>query len=275
MAPPLWLQAAVDDFWQAAGEMEPFPRSLETPVLWALPVFIVKVPRLSVADLRATLAEYGIDFRVDSVNRGLHGCLVAFGGKGVVMLDGSDPPDELRFSLAHEVAHFLIDYHRPRQRALRRLGSTIVDVLDGLRPPRKEERIDAVLSDVRIGVHTHLMDRSASGAIGCGRIAGSEFRADRLALELLAPEDAVLAVAASSAVFANDQTEAVEAALIDSFGLPETLARHYAGFLVTLHQRAPSLRAWLGMEEAEPTSFKAGSKGLSNFPARRRKTLHR
>jgi hypothetical protein len=254
----VWLRAVTEDFWRAAGQIEPFPRSLEAPVLSALPLSIVKVARLSVAEVRDQLRRRGIDFRVDAPDRALHGCLVAFRGNGLVLLDGSDPPNELSFSLAHEVGHFLTDYLQPRQRALRQLGPRIKDVIDGRRAPTLDERIDAVLSDVRLGVHMHLMARSPSGAAGCGRIAGSEFRADRLAFELIAPEDEVLRTAARSV--AGDTRAVMELALRDVFGLPEEPAREYARFLVGIHGRRPSVRSWLGIEDSNPPTSK-----VSNF----------
>ena len=275
MPRPFWLESAAEEFWRAAGEVEPFPRNLEAPVLWALPLFILKVPRLTLSDVRAKLADYDIAFGVGGPNRSLYGCLVAFAGKGVVMLDGSEAPDELRFSLAHEVGHFIIDYLQPRIRAQRRLGPAIVDVLDGLRPPSKVERIDAVLSDVRIGVHTHLMDRTTSGAIGCGRISGSEFRADRLAFELVAPEAAVLAEASRSSLAstADDNVAAVRAVLVEVFGLPVASARQYAQFLGTVGQRRPSIRSWLGMDGGADDPGRASRSNVSNFPAQARKEL--
>ena len=245
---PIWLRTAVDNFWSAAGEIEPFPRRLESAISWGLPLAILKIPRLCVTDVKSRLISLGIEFKVSASDRDLHGCLVAFGGRGLVMLDGSDPGDELRFSLAHEVGHFLIDYQQPRNRALRRLGPDILDVLDGLRRPTKDERIDAVLSDVSIGVHVHLMDRSASGSIGCGRIAGSEFHADRLALELLAPEDEVWRAAQVPANLSREEMITTTArTLRDIFGLPGAVAADYARFLAAIHSREPSVRAWLGM----------------------------
>src|SRR5579859_7621594 len=77
---PYWLHNFVDRFWIAAGELEPFPRRLEGPVSWALPLAIFKVPRLCVHDVERRLAEIGINFRVATPNRVLHGCLVAFAG---------------------------------------------------------------------------------------------------------------------------------------------------------------------------------------------------
>jgi hypothetical protein len=261
----------VDDFWREVGEVEPFPRNLESAVLWALPLFVVKVPRLSVDDVSSTLAEYGVSFRMGATNRRLHGCLVAFSGKGVVMLDGTDPSEDLRFSLAHEVGHFIIDYQRPRQRAIHRVGASIVEVLDGARMPSVDERIDAVLSDVRIGVHTHLMDRGAGASAGCGRITGSEFRADRLAYELLAPEAAVLS---SPEVVSNFSIETLDEALENRFGLPVGPANEYARFLAKLHQPRMSMKTWLGMEDTpERQGRLAGKRGVSNFPELRRNNL--
>jgi hypothetical protein len=246
---PQWLRHAANQFWVAAGEVEAFPRRLEAPVSWGQPLAIFKIPRLCVADVEHRLAESGIEFKVKTPDRGLHGCLVAFAGKGIVFLDGSDPPNELRFSLAHEVAHFIIDYVWPRERAIERLGLPIVDVLDGYRQPTVSERIDAVLGDAPVGVHAHLMDRSPSGSLGCGRIAGVEHRADRLALELLAPEYEVRR-AFQVHRFTGQNGNLAEAGdfLTDTFGLPKSVAKEYARFLGAIGRRNDSVRNWLGID---------------------------
>ncbi len=249
---PYWLRHVIDQFWIAAGELEPFPRRLEGPVAWALPLAILKVPRLCVENVERRLTESGITFRVATPDRALHGCLVAYGGKGIVFLDGSDPEDELRFSLAHEIGHFLVDYVWPRDRAIKRLGPAIAVVLDGQRPPTVAERVDAVLGDAPIGVHTHLMDRLPSGETGCGRISGVEHRADRLALELLAPEDYVLRLLWSERAPEEDSRERrLELLLEGKFGLPRPVAREYSRFLVGTGRRPPSVREWLEIDRSQ------------------------
>ncbi|HZQ09243.1 MAG TPA: ImmA/IrrE family metallo-endopeptidase [Anaerolineae bacterium] len=35
----------------------------------------------------------------------------------MIFLDGSDPANEQRITVAHEIAHFLVDYQMPRARA--------------------------------------------------------------------------------------------------------------------------------------------------------------
>ncbi len=244
-----WLVNVVDDFWRRAGGQEPFPRSLEQPIVWALPLAVLKLPRLWVRDVEAWLKQRGVRFQLDCQDRPLRGCLVAYGGRGCVLLDGSDPHDELRFSLAHEAAHFLVDYIRPRERAVARLSPVILEVFDGLRPPTADERIDAVLSDVSIGVHTHLMERSHDGVLGCSRIVDAESRADRLALELLAPATEVQRRAAGfgSQLSSNEIVRSAVEALVSDFGLPLIVAEAYAKFILRSSRGGASFREWLGV----------------------------
>ena len=118
-------------FWRLAGQVEPFPRLLERAIAWALPLTLVKLPRLSFPDLRAWLTQRDIPFIFSHSDRCLRACLIAKAGSGIVFLDGSDPDDERRFSLAHEVAHFILDYLEPRERGIELLGAAGLEVLDG------------------------------------------------------------------------------------------------------------------------------------------------
>jgi hypothetical protein len=243
-----WLAGIADEFWIGAGTREPFPRSLEQPILWSLPLAVLKLPRLYVRDVEHWLEQRRIRFRLDCSDRPLRGCLVAFGGRGCVLLDGSDPQDECRFSLAHEASHFLLDYLRPRERAVARLSPAILEVFDGLRSPTAEERVHAVLNDVSIGVHAHLMERRGDGVLGCGRIVGAESQADRLALELLAPACEVKRRVARS----RENRRFDEAArvaweiLISEFGLPAVVAEPYGKLIARSWRGDRSFREWLG-----------------------------
>jgi len=244
-----WLERIVEEFWSKAGGREPFPRNLEQPILWGLPLAILKLPRLWVRDVEAWLEQRGVPFRLGCADRPLRGCLVAYGGRGCVLLDGADPEDERRFSLAHEAAHFLLDYLKPRERAVARLGAAILEVFDGLRGPTVDERVDAVLGHASIGVHTHLMERQPGGVLGCGRIAGAESRADRLALELLAPAgEAQRRVARfrRPSTFQGGVALAVEV-LTGDFGMPTAMAEPYAKLIIRSWRGGPSFREWLGL----------------------------
>jgi Zn-dependent peptidase ImmA (M78 family) len=170
---------------------------------------------------------------------------VARYGQGIIFLDGSDPGDEQRFSLAHELAHFLRDYLRPRCLASQRLGESVLEVLDGDRPPRHEERVHALLAGIQLGFHVHLMERSPDGNIVSDAIEDVERDADRLALELLAPSAEVLEEARQYPP--ERRRETLVHALVDVYGLPVTLAAYYALLLTPKPDKEGSLIRRLGI----------------------------
>ncbi|HET8628273.1 MAG TPA: ImmA/IrrE family metallo-endopeptidase [Thermomicrobiales bacterium] len=229
MTLPLWVADAADAFWRAAGEVEPFPRDLRRAIAFALPLGVVSLPRLRLRGVDDWLRGEGIDCRLAPADRALRACLVARRGQGLIFLDGTDPPDEQRFSLAHELAHFVRDYWLPRRQAGDRLGPAVLEVLDGARPPRPEERVQAVLARVELGYHVHLLDRAPDGAPGPA-VASAERAADLLACALLAP--AADALRDLPALPAPARREAVARRLAAEFGLPAAPAARYAATLV-------------------------------------------
>jgi hypothetical protein len=248
-----WLEETAAAFWRAAGSPPPFPRDLQTPVMWALPLLVQPLPGLRVDGVRAWLEQAAILVDVPGPDRPLHACLVACGGRGAVLLDADDPRDERRFSLAHEVAHFLVDYLAPRRRVLDRLGPEAAEVLDGRRPPTLDERVGALFTGITLGVHTRLLHRSHDGSIGCGGVMAAESRADRLALELLAPAAAVRVVLERRGPLGqgrgrpDEQADEMAGLLVETFGLPATVAVPYGRWLCHRYYGEPSVREWLGI----------------------------
>lgn len=234
-------------FWRLAGGPQAFPRSLEEPILWALPLAVVRLPRLGLVAVRAQLRRLRVECPFSDPDRLMRGCLVARRGEGLVFLDGADPANEQGFSLAHELAHFLLDYHLPRTRALDRLGPGVREILDGDRPPSPGERIDSLLQGVSIKTYGHLMDRTWTGEVAHLQTLEAEDRADRLALELLAPRTEVLRVLASSAPQKSSQLSArVVDLLCSQFGLPGAVAERYAPLLTSAARPRMTFREWLG-----------------------------
>ena len=221
MSVPLWVGELAERFWDHPGEPPPFPRDLRPVLTWRFPFLVRELKRLRVATLRDALEEMGIRCIADEPDRALRACLVAQCGRGIAFVDADDPEDERRFSLAHEVAHFLNDHWHPRQNAIRVLGPAAAEVFDGLRPPTVDERLCSVLRDVPLGFHVHLMARDGDGRFASPEVRASEQNADRLAFELLAPADAVQAA---------DRADA-ETELRTTFGLPFRQACEYAAVL--------------------------------------------
>jgi hypothetical protein len=244
----LWAEK----FWSLAGKYEPFPRSLEAPISWALPLAIVKLPHLGLKEICQWLRERDIFVKFGMSSRSLRACLVARSGRGVIFLDGCDSSNEQRLSLAHEVSHFLKDYLHPREKVLSCFGETIKDVLDGVRQPTPEERLKGIFNGVSIGTYTDLMERSNIGDIRRMHILDAEDFADQLALELLAPHLMVIRRMDAQGIKWKDDSafNACLRVLIDDFGLPRDVANKYANMLIMVGRQPKSFRDWIGVKSA-------------------------
>jgi hypothetical protein len=167
----------------------------------------------------------------------LCGCLAAAQGHAFVFIEADDPPDEQRFTLAHELAHFLRDVWRPRRRVERILGPARVDVYDARRPATPEERLAAALEEVDLAVRVHLLPRDAEGRPATEAGAEAEDAADVPAIELLAPA-VHLAQAGAAAWPARELIER----LTSAYGLPRREAERY---VERLRPPAPRPDEWL------------------------------
>lgn len=227
---PGWLHEAVDRFWQTAPAATRFPRDLDFAVLVGLPLAVVELPRPSVRAIGEWLTVHKIDLGISGDDRQLRACLVALGGVGLVFVDADDDLTQRRVSLAHEAAHFIVEYLLPRQEVARRRPE-LLEVIDGQRAATTRERLSSVISDVPIGLHTHLLDPGTHHYTRHERVEAAEWRARRVALELLAPQNIVLDKMAMAGVKDRD---AVQALLVSVFGLPLSLAEDYAEQLIAV-----------------------------------------
>jgi hypothetical protein len=248
---PLWVSELAAEFWRLAGAEEPFPRNLHAPISASLPLTIKVLPKLRLSSIKSWLETNGIACTLGRGDRRLRGALAAQNGHAIAFLDGTDPEDEQRFSLAHELAHFLRDYWRPSNLAINRLGPQALDVLDGIRPPTAEERLQSLLRYVPTGLHLHLLDRDDDGLPRTLSIASAEEDADRLAYELLAPIEHVLA-----AVNGSPSRTSVQQVLASVFGLPKAHAGRYADLLFP---SAPAADPLLGRLRAANSAVEHGT----------------
>lgn len=224
-----WLTNEESDlvrwYWERAGAVEPYPRSLTLSMYLAIPVTLVPMPQLTLRAAEQWLRARRRDFSFECASRAVCGCLAAQAGQGIVFIDAGDAEDEIRFTIAHEIGHFLADVHRPRQAAIERFGPTICEVIDGRRPPTLRERLGSVLSGLPLSRHGDYLERSGSG-LDAFRTWQLEDRADRIGLALLAPPDDALA--AIEGIPRARQFDTLAEALRVEFGVPPLPAQRYA-----------------------------------------------
>jgi hypothetical protein len=221
---PTWLHRALETFW--VGETNNrFPRDLELEAITRLPLAIVELEDLRTDGIGLWLEEHESPLTIHAAPRPLRAALVAYGGVGVIFIDALLDENEQLISLAHELGHFLSDYLLPREE-VERAAPSLVDVIDGLRSPTRDDEISALLSRAPLGVHTHLLGRTARGEYGSPETERAEERATRIAWELLAPQQVV-------AEAAGDLTNefVVVRTLQNQFRLPGEAARAYARYL--------------------------------------------
>ena len=146
--------------------------------------------------------------------------------------------------VAHEFGHYLAEYDGPRERARRRLGPTVLAVFDGERPPTDQQKLEAALAGVELGVHVHYMERKPDSTFPeC--VGQVERTANELAFELVAPWRAVFAALQAQGPVPTDAACWVEV-LRRRFGLPASWAQPYAERLSALCRKRRTFSDILG-----------------------------
>ena len=208
------------EFWAGTGLYDTFPRKIEQAIAFKLPLALVGLSPLTMAAIGHWLQQRVIAIQLPNDSRDLCGCLVAFSGRGFIFFCDTDLPEEQRLTMAHETAHFLGDYLWPRQQVIQALGEGIAEVLDGRRPATPTERAAAILLRLSLGPHIHVLPRRGRDKDSDVAVAHAEDRADRLALELVAPQALICAVLDALSARQALTAEAARATLATHFGLP-------------------------------------------------------
>ncbi len=245
-----WLTRTAAEFWEASGG---YNADLELAILLALPITVERLAGLRVSNARQWLEDRGIGVvhLKKLADRPLRACLVALGGaSNFILVDAQDTPEEQLFSLAHEAAHFLLDYLQPRRQAERKLSASILPVLDGKRLPTLEERTHSLLANLSLQPYQHLMERQDLDEKADKVIQQAEDRADRLAIELLAPFELVIPQVKKAIANVKEYAARQELTcqlLTSTYSLPLTVAKDYAYRLLEETGAGRSFREWLNL----------------------------
>lgn len=236
-------------FWSQSGLHEVFPRDMQQAIGLAKDVVVIHLPALRIKGIRTWLRERNFDFQLPPFDKFLHGFLLTHQGTGFIFVNGSDNEAERRFTLAHEIAHFILDYETPRQQAVEEFGLVILEVLDGFRPPTVEERLHGLVFNHSLVSFSHLLDSDSISGMSRLNVWQAENRADQLALELLAPAHHVRVQVSKLGLpkrFAAHKST-LPNILTDHYGLPESIAEGYANHLARKFTGGPTLAEQWGL----------------------------
>jgi hypothetical protein len=230
------VKQVAEDFWKPIPSYRTFPVDIERAIAFSnLPLHIDLIPILDIDHVNQWIQSNGFPARIDKENCALHGFLLAREGHGIIFVNGTDKQEERRFTIAHELAHFLFDYHLPRINYLRLYGDSILEILDGKRLPTIEERLTFIVSELPSPFFTHALDITGITAYERSQICSIEWQTDTLAFEILAPFHIVISLLKKQKLEKRFETIFRQASnlLVTDFGLPANLASSYAKHLAT------------------------------------------
>lgn len=235
------------DFKLKAGIKNSIPYDISGAVSLVMPIDIISLSELSLSKIQQWLNDREILFTTEVDNRLLHGFIIIFKGNGFLFVNGTDSEEDRRFTIAHEVSHFILDYQLKRNRAIKKIGIEILEVLDGYRQPTIDEQIDGVLLSVDVTPFTHMVEKDGDGSFESLKNFNAENNADTLALELLAPSQAVIKEIKSKgklnySLFKEDCYNL----LVEKYKLPENISEQYSGVLAFKATGGPSVLDKLG-----------------------------
>ncbi|MFN3170693.1 MAG: hypothetical protein ACE37E_08370 [Hyphomicrobiales bacterium] len=215
-----------------------FPRELAHIAPLTLPISILVAANLTTADVAKALRSATGKASRPTRERRLRGCLVAHRGFGMIFLD-EDDPNMMRFALAHELSHFVGHYLARRELVIARMGSDIVNVLDGVRPATPQERLAGILTGCSLGAFTDVMERE-DGVPLSTEAEIMEYEADEAAFLALAPIGQVIAKTIDH--YGKVDRPTATATLAKVFGLSDCDANRHAPRVVNAAARnRPSL----------------------------------
>ena len=228
-------------FRRRVGGYSEYPVNIGYAAMSALEVYVEEVEGLTTLTAASYAGRGGLWNTVGVSERGLRGCIVVGRRGATILVEGNDCEAEKRFTIAHEVAHYILEVRRHRERAADKMGRDFSDVLYGLKEATPTERIDAWLNDVRSDKILHLMDRAPGGGYGCARTMDAECVADELALEILAPRSDMKKVLSSLGQMGfAESLSAAQRIAERRYGLPGAIAGVYASRAVRRLKGGPS-----------------------------------
>jgi Zn-dependent peptidase ImmA (M78 family) len=242
------LERIAREFWSTVDQKHRETYDIVSAVNDTLTINLILIKNLSIKKMEDWLISIGKyeNFGID--DRSLHGFLMIKNGNICMFVEESEDQSQQRFTVAHEVSHYLLDYQLPKERAILALGKEIEDVLNGNLPPTDTQLALSVIKGVNISPYTFMIEKNGNGSFFNWSNFNSENEADYLAMELLAPRARIVNETFSS-IKRRSYSQFIrksEEILISHYKIPPDIARHYASELAYSVTNGPSFLDKLG-----------------------------
>jgi IrrE N-terminal-like domain len=243
------IERIAREFWSTADQVHRLNFDILSAVNASLIIDLIPVQQLSLGNIETWLAARTITIDLHVNDRSLHGALLIKDGSVFMFVDATGDEVQQRFTIAHEVSHFLLDYQLPKERAILALGKEIEDVLNGTSAPTTAQLVLSVIKGINIDPYTFLIEKTGNGSFISWSNFNSENEADYLALELLAPRIMVINDTVSSAkrLTYSQFTRKSHEILMKKYRIPSEVAHQYATELAYSVTNGPSFLDKLGL----------------------------
>lgn len=226
-----YIETIARDFWrQISRKRSGPPHDIACAVSLLLPLDIVSLSDLTLGKIYQWLISNGIKIPMSVNDRHLHGFILINSGTGFMFINGTDSEEDRLYTIAHEASHFILDYKIPRDKVIRKIGSEIESVLDGLREPTIDEQVNGIINGVSIQPFMHLLEKDGDGSFENIKTFDAENDADTLALELLAPHSEIIKItmAGRKKMSFDLFDQQCFDILISKYKLPSSVAKQYS-----------------------------------------------
>lgn len=238
------IAVMVDGLKEKLG-FHPYSLDLAKDLVDSLGIWVENLEHLSFPIVQEWHRKKDFCFDGDYHDREIHGFLKVAGGAAVIFINASDSYAQRRFTLAHELAHFLIEQKWVSEWIRGSLGGAIEDKWSRGSDLDTEDRLLGVLKGIPLKSQEHLLDSTGESVLKRERISLAEWHADLLAFELLAPMDRLLEEARSAGHEAT--TAKSHDLLVSKYLFPQQEAKVYARLIADKIYPNGAIRDWLGM----------------------------
>lgn len=211
-------------------------------------VHLIRIPQLNPTKITSWLTSRKIDIPVENNDRSLDGALLIQNGTVIMFIDTAENDIRQRYTLAHQVSHFLLAYQMPKERAIIKLGKEIAAALKDDTEAPVTQLVQSALQGMTGAAYTLLIEKSEDAFPSDRLNLLPESPADTLALELLAPRYQIIqeTASASARLRYSPFKRTCQELLIDKYRIPLEIAHKYAKELASSVTSGPSFLSKFG-----------------------------